>query len=135
VQGVSLRPLYLLSWHLKDGAVGDATAPGPPETHLLGPRQQPEEKPPSREQRKELCQAVPDASRWKRLRQPPAEGRSGTGETQPGDERTDRSGNSRVTEGDIVRELHTVLLPLYSALVRPPSGVLCPVLGSPLQER
>jgi len=28
-----------------------------------------------------------------------------------------------------------VLVPLYSALVRPPSGVLCPVLGSPVQER
>ncbi|PKU46608.1 rna-directed dna polymerase from mobile element jockey-like [Limosa lapponica baueri] len=27
-----------------------------------------------------------------------------------------------------------VILPLYSALVRPPSGILCPVLGSPVQE-
>ena len=28
-----------------------------------------------------------------------------------------------------------VLLPLYTALVRPLSRVLCPVLGSPVQER
>ena len=28
-----------------------------------------------------------------------------------------------------------VLLPLCSALVRPHLGVLCPVLGSPVQER
>jgi len=31
--------------------------------------------------------------------------------------------------------LREVLLPLYSALREAPSGVLCPVLGSPVQER